>query len=122
MIDPQHVAYAWLVLITLDVAAEHLPLGRSADHQALFVEAQLALPFPVSDSLYGLQPDPAGEFGIGLGAIAPRGERGALIISMDALRRISSNPFFPYMLERIEEIIGRRTVPAPGNPTVAASR
>jgi alpha-beta hydrolase superfamily lysophospholipase len=87
----------------------------------VFSLSHIALPFPVSDSLYGLQPDPAGEFGIGLGAIAPRGERGALIVSMDALTRISSNPFFAYMLERIEETIGRRTVPAPGNPPAVGS-
>jgi hypothetical protein len=88
----------------------------------VFSLSHIALPFPVSDSLYGLQPEPVNEFGIGLGAIAPRGERGALIVSMDALTRISSNPFFPYMLERIEETIGRGTVPAPGNPSVVGSR
>ena len=38
-----------------------------------------------------------------LGAIAARGERGTLIISVDALTRMSSNPFFPYVLARIEE-------------------
>ena len=36
-------------------------------------------------------------------AIAPRGERNTLIVSLDALLRMSSNPFFPYMIERIEE-------------------
>jgi len=75
----------------------------------VFSLSHIALPFPVSDSLYGLQPDPVNEFGVGLGALAPRGERGALIVSMDALTRISSNPFFPYMLEKIDEIIGRST-------------
>ena len=32
-----------------------------------------------------------------------------LIASLDALLRVSSNPFFPYMLERIEEGIDDRT-------------
>jgi hypothetical protein len=31
-----------------------------------------------------------------------------LIVSLDSLIRMSSNPFFPYMLERIEEGIGSR--------------
>jgi hypothetical protein len=53
--------------------------------------------------LHGLYPDPAEDFGIHLGALAPRGERNVLIVSMDALLRISFNPFFPYMLGRIEE-------------------
>ena len=30
-------------------------------------------------------------------------ERGVLIVSLDSLLRMSSNPFFPYLLERIEE-------------------
>ncbi|AWJ82260.1 hypothetical protein TSH58p_01620 (plasmid) [Azospirillum sp. TSH58] len=65
--------------------------------------SHVALPFPTSDSLYGLHPDPNEDFGIHLGAVAARGERGALVVSMDALLRMSSNPFFPYLLGRIEE-------------------
>jgi hypothetical protein len=65
--------------------------------------SHVALPFPMSDSLYGLQPDPAENFGVNLGAVAPRGERDTLIVSLDALLRMSSNPFFSYMIERIEE-------------------
>ena len=65
--------------------------------------SHVALPFPTSDSLYGLQPDPTEHFGINLGALAARGERGALIVSMDSLLRMSSNPFFPYLIRRIEE-------------------
>jgi alpha-beta hydrolase superfamily lysophospholipase len=65
--------------------------------------SHVALPFPISDSLYGMQPDPAENFGVNLGAIAPRGERNTLIVSLDALLRMSSNPFFPYMIARIEE-------------------
>ena len=44
-----------------------------------------------------------GFFGVHLGAIAPRGERGLLILNLDALLRVSSNPFFPYLMARIEE-------------------
>jgi alpha-beta hydrolase superfamily lysophospholipase len=65
--------------------------------------SHVALPFPIGDSLYGLEPDPAENFGVNLGAIAPRGERNTLIVSLDALLRMSSNPFYPYMIERIEE-------------------
>jgi alpha-beta hydrolase superfamily lysophospholipase len=71
--------------------------------QGVFSLSHVALPFPMSDGLYGLEPDPADDFGIRLGAVAPRGERGVLIVSLDGLLRMSSNPFFPYMLERIEE-------------------
>ena len=63
----------------------------------------LALPFPLSDSLNGLQPDSDEDFGAHLGAMATRGARGLLIVSIDALARMSSNPFFPYLMERVEQ-------------------
>ena len=71
----------------------------------VFSLSHVALPFPTSDSLYGLQPDPTEDFGINLGAIAARGERGTLIVNLDSLLRMSSNPFFPYLIGRIEESI-----------------
>jgi alpha-beta hydrolase superfamily lysophospholipase len=64
--------------------------------------SHVALPFPTSDGLYGTHPDPADDFGIQLGAVAARGERGTLIINLDSLLRMSSNPFYPYLLGRIE--------------------
>ena len=82
----------------------------------VFSLSHVALPFPPDDGLYGSDPDPADDFGIALGTIAARGERGALIVSLDSLLRMSSNPFFPYLIERIEEGIG----PAPR--TAAAVR
>jgi len=39
--------------------------------------------------------------------MATRGERGILIVSLDSLSRMSSNPFFPYLLERIAEGIAK---------------
>ncbi|HET7237502.1 MAG TPA: hypothetical protein VFI76_00635, partial [Terrimicrobiaceae bacterium] len=45
-------------------------------------------------------------FGVHLGAVAGRGERGTLVVSLDTLFRMSSNPFFPYLMERIEEGVG----------------
>jgi len=71
----------------------------------VFSLSHLALPFPMNDPLYGLQPE-SNEYGANLGAVATRGERGTLIVSMDSLIRMSSNPFFAYMMARIEEGIG----------------
>jgi alpha-beta hydrolase superfamily lysophospholipase len=71
----------------------------------VFSLSHVALPFPISDGLYGMDPDPADDFGINLGGLATRGERGALIVSLDSLLRMTSNPFFPYMLDRIAETI-----------------
>ena len=69
----------------------------------MFSLSHVALPFPLEDGLYGLRPDPKDDFGIQLGAVAARGERGALIVSLEFLMRMTSNPFFPYMRERIGE-------------------
>jgi alpha-beta hydrolase superfamily lysophospholipase len=81
------------------------PLGLSFP-PGVFSLSHVALPFPPSDGLYGFDPDPTDDFGIQLGTIAARGERGALIVSLDSLLRMSSNPFFAYLLARIEEGIG----------------
>ncbi|MCX7064468.1 MAG: alpha/beta fold hydrolase [Proteobacteria bacterium] len=82
------------------------PLGLAFPRD-VFSLSHIALPFPLNDALYGLEPDPAEDFGVNLGAMATRGERGALVISVDALNRLTANPFFSYLLDRIEEGIGR---------------
>jgi len=57
----------------------------------------------VTDPLYGSQPDKTENFGINLGSLTPRGERGVLVVPLDALVRISSNPFYPYVERRVIE-------------------
>lgn len=74
--------------------------------------SHLAIPFPMNDPLYGLQPDSEEQYGVNLGAMAARGESGALIVTLDSLIRVSSNPFFPYVVKRIEEGIGGRSAGA----------
>jgi alpha-beta hydrolase superfamily lysophospholipase len=81
--------------------------------QDVFSLSHVALPFPVSDALYGLRPEPGEDFGIALGSVAARGERGTLIVNLDSLLRMSSNPFFPYLLDRIDEPL-RGAAPASG--------
>ncbi len=71
----------------------------------IFSLSHVALPFPVTDSLYGRYPNPRNQYGISLGAFAARGERSVLVVGMDSLMRLSSNPFFPYMLKRIDNKI-----------------
>jgi alpha-beta hydrolase superfamily lysophospholipase len=78
------------------------PLGLSYP-RGFYSLSHVALPFPVTDALYGAEPDPSENFGENLGTLAPRGERNVLIASLDALMRASSNPFFPYMTNRIRE-------------------
>jgi alpha-beta hydrolase superfamily lysophospholipase len=69
--------------------------------------SHVALPFPVTDGLYGQHPDPQEDYGVSLGALAAHGEVGVLVVSLDSLGRITWNPFFAYMLGRIGEGIPR---------------
>lgn len=65
--------------------------------------SHIAVPFPLQDGLYGLQPEPGDDFGISLGTAAGRGEFSALTIPLIMVMRMSSNPFFPFVLQRVEE-------------------
>lgn len=100
------------------MAEESLAAGETAPRRQpleldyppdIYSLSHIALPFPVTDALYGLKPDPEEDFGIRLGDIAPRGERNTLVVDLDSLLRVSSNPFFPYLIGRVEEGIA----PAP---------
>jgi len=82
-----------------DVTTTPLDLGWPAQ---VYSVGHVALPYPLTDGLYGLAPDPADDFGIRLGALAVRGETDVLIIPSALLLRIGANPFYPYMAARIE--------------------
>jgi alpha-beta hydrolase superfamily lysophospholipase len=89
--------------------------------RGIFSLSHLAIPIPMDDPLYGMYPDPRtkGEFGYNLGAMSARGERGALVVDQDFLTRLSSNPFFPYLIEKIESAIDRPSGPSGKNLTAA---
>ena len=79
----------------------------------IFSLSHISMPFPMDDPLYGVEPT-SNEYGVNLGSIVARGERGALLLSMDGLYRLSANPFYPYMMKKIEANIAApaATVPA----------
>jgi len=88
--------------------AQERPLGLPYP-RGIFSLSHLSIPIPPDDPLYGTQPDPRTrlDYGLNLGALDARGERGALIVDQDFLTRLPSNPFFPYLLARVEEGIDR---------------
>jgi hypothetical protein len=65
----------------------------------------VAIPFPTADPLYGGEPDLSIP-GVHLGTLAPRGEKGVLTVSPGDFLRISWNPFFPYVEERLRAWAG----------------
>ncbi|EGT4253456.1 alpha/beta fold hydrolase [Citrobacter amalonaticus] len=88
---------------TRDVQVQPL---QEAWPQEMYSLSHVAVPFPITDSLYGLKPDELNRYGLSLGTIALRGETSTLLVGLDTLMRVTSNPFFPYMKERIEAVIG----------------
>jgi alpha-beta hydrolase superfamily lysophospholipase len=95
---------------TLDVAERSIaPGGSSVETRPLgvawprdvFSLSHVAIPFPLSDPVYGrdemARPVPV----IRLGLLSPRGERSVLSVPSDTLTRLTCNPFFPYMNARI---------------------
>jgi alpha-beta hydrolase superfamily lysophospholipase len=132
LLPPAPRSYRTTIITNADVdsgeAVERtVEAGDTAEHEralgltypaGLYSLSHVALPFPMNDALYGLTPDAAEDFGINLGALAPRGERNVLVASLDALLRVASNPFFPYMIGRIEEGIDSHTT---GTTDAAAS-
>ena len=86
----------------LEVTDRPLDLAWPAQVYSL---AHVALPFPEDDPFYGhLHPErsPA----IQVGGIALRGERGALAIGAAAILRLTWNPFYPYLEQRILDFTG----------------
>jgi alpha-beta hydrolase superfamily lysophospholipase len=85
----------------------------------VFSLSHLALTFPLDDSLYGLEPANPEEYGVNLGSLSTRGERGLLVVSLDSLSRMSSNPFFPYLADRVAEGFGTPARGAAAGPASA---
>ncbi|MGE8359623.1 alpha/beta hydrolase [Pseudomonas sp.] len=69
----------------------------------LFSLSHVALPFPPDDPLYGSEPTSEEFYGVALGTLAPRGEQGVLVVGLTGLQRVTSNPFYAYLRERIDE-------------------
>jgi alpha-beta hydrolase superfamily lysophospholipase len=80
---------------------QRVPLGVDYPAQ-LFSLSHVALPFPPSDPLYGSDPAAGEDYGVALGTLAPRGEHGVLVVGLDSLQRATSNPFYDYLLQRID--------------------
>jgi hypothetical protein len=96
------------------MVAEDTPAGsRSVFRRALdlsyprtvFSLSHVALPFPITDPMLGMEPDTAEDYGIRLGTLALRGEVGVLVLNTETLMRVTSNPFYPYLEERVRNWI-----------------
>jgi alpha-beta hydrolase superfamily lysophospholipase len=77
------------------------PLGLAWPRD-VFSLSHVAVPFPLSDPVYGREENSALPQVIRLGMLSPRGEKAVLSVPSDTLARLTCNPFFPYMGGRID--------------------
>ena len=83
-------------------AAPHSPLTREtalglAWPPQVYSLSHVAVPFRPDDPLFGIQPDQSVSYGLRLGLLAPRGERGVLTVPSEQFMRLNCNPFFAYV-------------------------
>jgi alpha-beta hydrolase superfamily lysophospholipase len=83
-----------------DVVVENLPYQWPA---GVFSVGHVSLPFPVDDPVYGLAPAAGAPPQFNLGALAPRGERGALVVAPGTFERLRSNPFWGVIQAKVAE-------------------
>ncbi len=76
------------------------PLGLSWP-DGVYSLSHVALPFPPDDPLFGSEPAPDDSFPVQLGTLQPRGERAVLTVPVEQLMRLTWNPFFPLVEERV---------------------
>jgi alpha-beta hydrolase superfamily lysophospholipase len=97
-----------------EVVVKDLPAGSTTATEEvpglawppqIFSLSHLAVPFRPDDPLFGIVPDLSQDYGVRLGLLAPRGERGVLTVPIDQLMRLNCNPFFPYQEARIRAAI-----------------
>jgi alpha-beta hydrolase superfamily lysophospholipase len=101
--------------LSLDVAARSVepgatavaiqPLGMAWPRD-VYSLSHIAIPFPMSDPVYGRDEAAGPAPLIRLGLLSPRGERAVLSVPSDTLMRLTCNPFFSYLDDRIAAWIG----------------
>ncbi|MGL5198723.1 MAG: alpha/beta hydrolase, partial [Aeromonas veronii] len=121
-VEPTSPATQARTLASADQPEQLRPL--SIDYpKEIYSLSHVALPFPMDDPLYGMaaRPQQREQYGINLGGLALRGERGVLIVNPGALTRTSSNPFYPYLQQRVMETLTAPPVARPAAVIPASS-
>ena len=84
------------------VTVAHRALGLAWPPE-MFSLTHVALPFAPDDPLYGFESSGGLPGLLPLGRLSPRGERGVLTVGTETLMRLSSNPFFSFIAERVRQ-------------------
>jgi alpha-beta hydrolase superfamily lysophospholipase len=85
--------------------------------RGVFSLGHVALPIPSDDPVYGLEAGPAADpQSFNIGAIAARGESGALLVPLGTFARLRSNPFFDVIRSKVRESLAAKAEPVPTPP------
>jgi alpha-beta hydrolase superfamily lysophospholipase len=79
---------------------ETQPLGLSWPRD-VYSLSHVAIPFPLTDPVYGREEVAGAPAMIRLGMLSPRGERAVFSVPSDTLMRLTCNPFFEYLHGRV---------------------
>jgi alpha-beta hydrolase superfamily lysophospholipase len=102
---------------SLDVAEKSIAPGATmvttralglAWPRDVFSLSHVAVPFPLSDPVYGREENTGLPQVIRLGMLSPHGEKAVLSVPSDMLARLTCNPFFSYMSGRIDAWVGEK--------------
>ena len=104
-VDPASLEVAERSIAPGATAIEQRPLGVAWPRD-VFSLSHVAIPFPLSDPVYGRDETAVPLGTIRLGLLSPRGERAVFSVPSDTLMRLTCNPFFPYMEDRIDAWMG----------------
>ena len=110
-VDAASLAVAARTVAPGATTVDSRPLGLSWPRD-VYSLSHVAIPFPLSDPVYGREETVDAAAVIRLGILSPRGERAVFAVPSDTLMRLTCNPFFEYQQARIVEWL----------PRVAASR
>ena len=95
-------------MVEKSIAPEHRhqiatrPLGLAWPRD-VFSLSHVAVPFPLSDPVYGREENHRRPTADSTGLLSPHGEKAVLSVPSDTLARLTCNPFFSYMDGRIVE-------------------
>jgi hypothetical protein len=107
-VDPSSLDVAAVSIAPGATGRENRPLGLAWPRD-VFSLSHVAIPFPLSDPVYGREEIPDPPQLIRLGILSPRGERAVLSVPSDTLMRLTCNPFFAYLNARVIEWLPARS-------------
>jgi alpha-beta hydrolase superfamily lysophospholipase len=97
--DTQEVSAMSVAAGASEITTE--PLGLSWP-DSIYSLSHVALPFPIDDPVYGGEGQGRELGSVSLGRLSPRGEKSVLIVPEEVLMRLTWNPFFSYLAQRVE--------------------